>query len=115
MIRLPSPGTKRLCRHRTIDDSARYRTYTGKTTYAHVDMMDVEYKHGGSDHHDRIDLAHEDRDEDEDGNENIGGRPTGDVASEEDVGGIANDIGGLPRGFAGLDESAAMAIFADYR
>jgi E3 ubiquitin-protein ligase TRIP12 len=80
-------------------------------------MMDVEYKHEGSDHDDQIDLAHDDRDagEDEDGNENTGGRPSGDGAGEEDGGGIVNDIGGLPRGFAGLDESAAMAIFADYR
>lgn len=82
-----------------------------------VDMMDIEYKHEGSDHDDQIDLAHDDRDagEDEDGNENTGGRPAGDGAGEEDGGGMANDIGGLPRGFAGLDESAAMAIFADYR
>jgi E3 ubiquitin-protein ligase TRIP12 len=80
-------------------------------------MMDVEYKHEGSDHDDQIDLAHDDRDtgEDEDGNENTGGRPPGDGAGEEDGGGITSDIGGLPRGFAGLDESAAMAIFADYR
>jgi E3 ubiquitin-protein ligase TRIP12 len=79
-----------------------------------VDMMDIEYKHEGSDHDDQIDLAHDDRDagEDEDGNES---RPAGDGAGEEDGSGIANDIGGLPRGFAGLDESAAMAIFADYR
>ncbi len=82
-----------------------------------VDMMDIEYKHEGSDHDDQIDLAHDDRDagEDEDGNENTGGRPAGDGTGEEDGGGIPNDIGGLPRGFAGLDESAAMAIFADYR
>lgn len=82
-----------------------------------VDMMDVEYKHEGSDHDDQIDLAHDDHDagEDEDGNENISGRPPGDGTGDEDGGGIANDIGGLPRGFAGLDESAAMAIFADYR
>ncbi|KAI9510528.1 hypothetical protein F5148DRAFT_1274737 [Russula earlei] len=82
-----------------------------------VEMMDVEYKHEGSDRDDQIDLAHDDRDagEDEDGNEDAGGRSPGDGAGEEDVGGLANGIGGLPRGFAGLDESAAMAIFADYR
>lgn len=82
-----------------------------------VEMMDVEYKHEASDHDDQIDLAHDDRDggEDEDGNENTGGRPPGDGAGEEDGGGIPNGVGGLPRGFAGLDESAAMAIFADYR
>lgn len=80
-------------------------------------MMDVEYKHEGSDHDDQIDLAHDDHDagEDEDGIENTGGRPAGDGTGEEDGGGMPNDIGGLPRGFAGLDESAAMAIFADYR
>jgi E3 ubiquitin-protein ligase TRIP12 len=82
-----------------------------------VEMMDVEYKHEASDHDDQIDLAHDDRDggEDEDGNENTGGRLPGDGTGEEDGGGIHNGIGGLPRGFAGLDESAAMAIFADYR
>ncbi|KAI0287813.1 hypothetical protein BC826DRAFT_1093244 [Russula brevipes] len=74
-----------------------------------VEMMDVEYKHEGSDHDDQLDLAHGDRDagEDEDGNENTGGRPPGDAAGEEDGGGIGS--------IGGLDESAAMAIFADYR
>ena len=82
-----------------------------------VEMMDVEYKHEGSDHDDQIDLSHDDRDagEDEDANENTGGRPPGDGTGDEDGGGIPSDIGGLRRGFAGLDESAAMAIFADYR
>lgn len=82
-----------------------------------VEMMDVEYKHEASDHDDQMDLAHDDRDEggDEDGDENAGGGPAGDGAGEEDVGGMINGVGGLPRGFAGLDESAAMAIFADYR
>jgi len=82
-----------------------------------VEMMDVEYKQEGSDHDDQIDLAHDDRDagEDEDGNEDSGGRASHDGAGEEDGGGLANGLGGLPRGFAGLDESAAMAIFADYR
>ena len=82
-----------------------------------VEMMDVEYKHEGSDHDDQIDLAHDDRDagEDDDANENTGGGNAGDGTGDEDGGGMANDLGGLPRGFAGLDESAAMAIFADYR
>ncbi|KAH9004468.1 hypothetical protein EDB86DRAFT_2883363 [Lactarius hatsudake] len=82
-----------------------------------VEMMDVEYKHEASDHDDQMDLAHDDRDEggDEDGDENAGGGPAGDGAGEEDGGGMINGVGGLPRGFAGLDESAAMAIFADYR
>ena len=30
-------------------------------------------------------------------------------------GAFLNGVAGLPCGFAGLDESAAMAIFADYR
>ncbi|KAH9000071.1 hypothetical protein EDB92DRAFT_2051252 [Lactarius akahatsu] len=82
-----------------------------------VEMMDVEYKHEASDHDDQMDLAHDDRDEggDEDGDENAGSGPAGDGAGEEDGGGMINGVGGLPRGFAGLDESAAMAIFADYR
>lgn len=75
--------------------------------------MDVEYKHEASDHDDQMDLAHDDRDAgaDEDADENAAGVPAGD----EDVAGLINGVGGLPRGFAGLDESAAMAIFADYR
>ena len=83
-----------------------------------VEMMDVpEYKHEASDHDDQMDLAHDDRDGggDEDGDENAGSPPMGDGAGDEDGGGLINGIGGLPRGFAGLDESAAMAIFADYR
>jgi E3 ubiquitin-protein ligase TRIP12 len=79
-----------------------------------VEMMDVEYKHEASDHDDQMDLAHDDRDGgggDEDGDENPGGASAGD----DDGGGLINGVGGLPRGFAGLDESAAMAIFADYR
>ncbi|KAI9429610.1 ubiquitin-protein ligase [Lactarius indigo] len=82
-----------------------------------VEMMDVEYKHEASDHDDQMDLAHDDRDGggDEDGDENAGGGPAGDGAGEEDGVGMINGVGGLPRGFAGLDESAAMAIFADYR
>ncbi|KAH9172968.1 hypothetical protein EDB89DRAFT_1961917 [Lactarius sanguifluus] len=82
-----------------------------------VEMMDVEYKHEASDHDDQMDLAHDDRDEggDEDGDENAGSGPAGDGAGEDDGGGMINGVGGLPRGFAGLDESAAMAIFADYR
>jgi E3 ubiquitin-protein ligase TRIP12 len=81
-----------------------------------TEMMHVEYKHEASDHDDQLDLAHDDRDgvEDEDGNENTGGRPPSNGASEEDGGGIPNGVGGLPHGFAGLDEGAAMAIFADY-
>ncbi|KAF8262629.1 hypothetical protein EI94DRAFT_1773142 [Lactarius quietus] len=83
-----------------------------------VEMMDVEYKHeASSDHDDQMDLAHDDRDvgADEDGDDNPGGGPAGDGAGEEDGGGLISGVGGLPRGFAGLDESAAMAIFADYR
>ena len=79
-----------------------------------VEMMDVEYKHEASDHDDQMDLAHDDRDGgggDEDGDDNPGGASAGD----DDGGGLINGVGGLPRGFAGLDESAAMAIFADYR
>ncbi|KAI0306092.1 hypothetical protein B0F90DRAFT_1808594 [Multifurca ochricompacta] len=75
-----------------------------------VEMMDVEYKQEASDHDDQMDHANDDRDggEDEDGNENIGLRPAGEGAGEEDGGGMTNGVGGL-------DESAAMAIFADYR
>jgi E3 ubiquitin-protein ligase TRIP12 len=81
-----------------------------------VEMMDVEYKHEASDHDDQMDLAHDDRDAggDEDADENAAGVPMGDGTGDED-GGLINGVGGLPRGFAGLDESAAMAIFADYR
>ncbi|KAI0272306.1 hypothetical protein BC834DRAFT_1030472 [Gloeopeniophorella convolvens] len=75
-----------------------------------VEMMDVEYKHEASDHDDQMDGAHDDHDEgeDEDENEHAGAGDAGD----DNPGGLPS---GLPRGFAGLDESAAMAIFADYR
>ena len=82
-----------------------------------VEMMDVEYKHEApsSDHDDQMDLAHDDRDggADEDPDENALSVP----AADEDgtPAGLLNGVAGLPRGFAGLDESAAMAIFADYR
>jgi E3 ubiquitin-protein ligase TRIP12 len=82
-----------------------------------VEMMDVEYKHEASDHDDQMDLAHDDRDAggDDDADENPAGVPAGDGTGDEDGGGLINGVGGLPRGFAGLDENAAMAIFADYR
>ena len=83
-----------------------------------VEMMNVEYKHEApsSDHDDQMDLAHDDRDggpPDEDPDENAVSVP----AADEDggPGALLNGVAGLPRGFAGLDESAAMAIFADYR
>ena len=36
-------------------------------------------------------------------------------AGKEDRGGMINGIGGLPRGLAGLNESAVITIFADYQ
>ncbi|SRR5260221_5378884 len=79
-----------------------------------VEVMDVEHKHEGSNRGDQIDLARDDRDagEDDDANENAGGGNASDSGTgDEDGGGMANDDGGLPRGLAGLHESAAMAIF----
>ena len=82
-----------------------------------VEMMDVEYKHEApsSDHEDQMVLAHDDRDggADEDPDENAFSVP----AADEDgaTAGLLNGVASLPRCFAGLNESAAMAIFADYR
>ncbi|KAI0042289.1 hypothetical protein FA95DRAFT_1500247 [Auriscalpium vulgare] len=73
--------------------------------------MDVDYKHDSSDHGDAVnDGGREDLDggDIDDGHDDGGG----DEDVDEDDGGIG---GGAGRGFAGLDESAAMAIFADYR
>ena len=80
-------------------------------------MMEVEYKHKAlsSDHDDQMDLAHDNRDGSagEDPDENTVSVPTADEDSAP--GGLLNGVTGLPRGFAGLNKSAAMAIFADYR
>ena len=82
-----------------------------------VEIMDVEYKHEApsSDHDDQMDLAHDDRDggADEDPDENALSVPTAD--EDGAPAGLLNGVAGLPRCFAGLNESAAMAIFADYR
>ncbi|KAI0060670.1 hypothetical protein BV25DRAFT_1954506 [Artomyces pyxidatus] len=77
-----------------------------------VEMMDVEYKHEStSDHDDHMDGAQDEFDGGEDDEVHDDGGGDND-AVEEDTGGAAAAAG---RGFAGLDESAAMAIFADYR
>ena len=82
-----------------------------------IEIVDVEYKHEApsSDHDDQMDLAHDDRDggPGEDADENAVSVPTGDEDSGADR--LINGIASMPRGFADLNESAAMAIFADYR
>jgi hypothetical protein len=60
-----------------------------------------------SDYDNQKDLAH-DGSGDEGGDEIPGGLPMGDGVGDKDRGGMIN---GLPRGFAGLDKSAALAIF----
>ena len=62
-----------------------------------------------------MDLAHDDRDGglNEDADENAVSVSTGD----EDGGAsrFINGVASMPRGFADLNESAAVAVFADYR
>jgi hypothetical protein len=77
-------------------------------------MTGVGYKLEGSnyDHQNVLARGDHDADEDEDLDGNTGGKPAGDYAKEEGRGVIANNIEGLLRGIAELDESAAMVISA---
>ncbi|THH12821.1 hypothetical protein EW146_g7335 [Bondarzewia mesenterica] len=76
-----------------------------------VDMIDVEPKLDGSDHGDQMEGSHDESDEEGEGDEaHESGDKEGDVGNEGGAGGRASG-----RGFGGMDDSAAMAIFADYR
>lgn len=86
-----------------------------------MDMMDVEYKHEDSDHDDQMDGGREDDHLEEDAehddghDDDDGGGGGEDDGGEDELGGRGGSGGDSGRGMGGLDESAAMAIFADYR
>lgn len=85
-----------------------------------VEMMEAEeYKPEASAHEDVVEACHNEGEHDED---DIGGSERdGDGDGDEDGGdddvGADEDVAAAPaeRSFGGLDESAAMAIFGDYR
>ncbi|TFY64792.1 hypothetical protein EVG20_g5828 [Dentipellis fragilis] len=78
-----------------------------------VEMMDVEFKRDSSDHDDQLDVGHDFDDGGED-DEPDDDRGADDDGAEEDGDGDGA-AAAAARTFGGLDESAAMAIFADYR
>ena len=69
-----------------------------------VEMIDVEFKHEGSDHDDGADEA--------DGDEGLGG-PGGRDEPGDELGDVNGGSSG--RGIRGTDESSSMGMFADYR
>jgi E3 ubiquitin-protein ligase TRIP12 len=80
-----------------------------------VEMVDAEeYKPEASEHEDVVEDCH-DEGEEHDEDDLAGGEGEGD-GGDDDIG-ADEDVPAAPaeRGFGGLDENAAMAIFGDYR
>jgi E3 ubiquitin-protein ligase TRIP12 len=79
------------------------------------DMMNVEYTNDGSDHEDPVEEQVEEEDEGGDDHDEDGEGEHDPVAGDEEGNEGGNPIAAEGRAPSGMDESAAMAIFGDYR